>query len=468
MADEKRFTQGFESWRKVLASVDDITMRATVFEDAVKEIAGYVAKGLAKATAVDQIQDIAQAHGLIAHFGEDGLQTLVAAIFEHIETTAELKPPDGSSRTNGQKPPRIQILTRADFIMGFIPPDYLVDGILQRRFIYALTGQTGHAKTAVALHLAELVSSTDYNAMFGMHRVEKGRVIYFVGENSDDVRMRVIGSASKRTDDTTRDNIYFIPGTFDIDQMWATIEANAKSVGDVSLIIIDTSAAYFLGNEELSNTQMGAYARTLRRLTTLSGKPCVVVLCHPIKYVTDPSQLLPRGGGAYLAEMDGNLTLWRTSDDVVELHYNKIRGPGFQAMSFKLEPIKSPNLIDKKGRQLTTVRAVPISQREADQHDDKAEEDEDRVLAAMLNKPADHGGSFANWATGLGWVSESGEAYKKKVERLIGDLEKKKPRLTVKIRNKWQLTEEGKDAARQAALRFNRRKDAESQKSLEF
>jgi hypothetical protein len=45
-------------------------------------------------------------------------------------------------------------------------------------------------------------------------------------------------------------------------------------------------------------------------------------------------------------------------------------------------------------------------------------------------------------------------------------MEKKKPKLTTKIRNKWQLTEEGKDAARQAVLRFNRRKDSDSQKAL--
>jgi hypothetical protein len=53
----------------------------------------------------------------------------------------------------------------------------------------------------------------------------------------------------------------------------------------------------------------------------------VVVLCHPIKNVNDPAQLLPRGGGAFLAEMDGNLTVWKRDDDTVELHHTKIRGP---------------------------------------------------------------------------------------------------------------------------------------------
>jgi hypothetical protein len=472
MTIEDRFREGLANWRAVLASLGegDVPACATAFDEAAKDAAGYVAGGLPMATAIDALYEMAQAHGLVAALGEDGLQTRIAAAFAGVQRP----PPPGSNGPAKGKPsgpktaaaPR-KVLSQAEFILGFIPPDYLVEGILQRRFIYALTGQTGHAKTAVALHLAERVACLDRNAMFGSHRLEKGRVLYFVGENPDDIRMRVIGANSFRNDNPDKDTIYFLPGVFDIEQMWPTIEADGKVVGEFSLIIVDTSAAYFLGNEELSNTQMGAYARMLRRLTTLPGQPCVLVLCHPIKYVTDPSQLLPRGGGAYLAEMDGNLTLARTTDDIVELHYNKIRGPGFQAMSFKLEPIKSPALVDQKGRQITTVRAVPISQREEEQHTDKAEEDEDRVLAAMLNMPADHGGSFASWATNLGWQStETGEALKKKVERLVNDLEKKKPKLTVKIRNKWNLTEEGKDAARQAVLRFNRQQNTGSQKNL--
>jgi hypothetical protein len=302
--------------------------------------------------------------------------------------------------------------------------------------------------------------------MFGTHRVEKGRVLYLVGENADDVRMRIIGSDAQRKDNPTQDNIWFIPEVFDIPRALPQIEQQVQSLGDFSLVIVDTSAAYFLGDEELSNTQMGNHARALRRLTTLPGQPCVLVLCHPIKYVTEQSQLLPRGGSAYLAEMDGNLTLWRTSDEVVELHYNKIRGPGFEAMSLKLETIRSDALVDQKGRQISTVRAIPISQREEDQRTNKAEEDEDQVLAAMLIMPAENGGSFTNWANDIGWKSGSGEAYKKKVERLITSLEKKKPKLTVKIRNNWQLTEEGKDAARKAVLRFERKRIADDQKTM--
>ena len=69
-----------------------------------------------------------------------------------------------------------------------MPPDYLVDGVLQRRFIYLLTGRTSGGKTAIGLELMRAVACVDVNATFGGHLVEKGHVVYFVGENPDDVR----------------------------------------------------------------------------------------------------------------------------------------------------------------------------------------------------------------------------------------------------------------------------------------
>ncbi len=123
----------------------------------------------------------------------------------------------GSDDQSTHAPP--QILSKHDFLKDFEPPDYLVDGILQRRFIYALTGQTGHAKTAVALLIAQLVSSTS-EAALGNHRVEKGRVIYLVGENPDDTRMRVIGADALRDDNPGNDRISFIPGAFNIAGMY--------------------------------------------------------------------------------------------------------------------------------------------------------------------------------------------------------------------------------------------------------
>ena len=349
-------------------------------------------------------------------------------------------------------PGATRVSNKRQFMEGFIPPDYLVEGILHRRFIYALTGQTGHAKTAIALLIAQLVASMDRsNAVLGAHKVEKGQVCYFVGENPDDIRMRLIGADALRSDKPENDRIFFVAGVFNIGEMMTALCSEFEKRGGLDLIIVDTSAAYFLGADEISNTDMAKHARMLRQLTTLPGNPCVLVLCHPVKYVADREQLLPRGGGAFLAEMDGNLTIWKHDDILIELHHNKIRGPGFEPMTFKLDKIITPHLTDAKGRQLPTVRALHSSQSDEDRQNRRSLEDEDHVLTQLLKCP---GASMVEIALGNGWAFQSGEPAKSRVQKAITRLEKSKPSLIHKDRDKWVLTDNGKKVARVAAARF--------------
>lgn len=360
------------------------------------------------------------------------------------------------------------ILSKGEFVDGYIAPDYLFDGMLQRRFVYSLTGSTGHAKTALALLFAELVSTPGLSYL-GKHRVEHGRVIYFAGENPEDLRMRVIGADSCRSpsDRPLDDEISFIPGTFNIGQMFDALQNDILKLAGCDLIIIDTSAAYFLGNEEMSNTQMATHARMLRALTTLPGGPCVLVLCHPIKYVTEAHQLLPRGGGAFLAEMDGNLTVWK-HDDLVELHHNKIRGPGFEPMSFRLEPIRTDRLVDSKGRLLPTVRAVWLSEADEDRQTSKAHDDEDRVLVELLKMTDDERVSQAGIAKRLEWFFTDGEPAKSRVQRVLDRLEKSKSPLVRNDRGQYVLTEKGKESARKAALKIRADEERKTKAKEQF
>jgi hypothetical protein len=340
------------------------------------------------------------------------------------------------------------IKTLQEFLTGFVPPDYLLDGILQRQFIYSLTAQTGHGKTALALLIARLVGSSNPEAALGKHGAEKGQVVYFAGENPTDLCMRVVGDEHLCNDEMAR--ISFIPGTFSIEAMRARIEAEIKQLGGVDLVIVDTSAAYFNGKDELSNTEMGAHARMLRTLTTLPGGPCVLVLCHPVKHVTDPSQLLPRGGGAFLAEVDGNLTLWKHDGVLLDLHHtDKLRGPGFDPISLRLETVTTTRLMDKKGRLIPTVRAVWISDAETERATEDARSDEDALLKTMLIP----GQSIADLANACGWRTSSGEPHKSKVYRILKRLEKDK--LAVLKRGAWALTESGKTSGNAAAARLN-------------
>src|SRR5262249_33907131 len=356
------------------------------------------------------------------------------------------KPNQQQQNGNGQahRLEAIPFLSQAEFVKGFVPPTYLVDGVLQRRFIYALTGRTGHAKTAIALALAQAIGCEDQNANFGGHAVDKGQVCYFVGENADDVRARVIAINALRADDSSRDRIYYIPGAYAIPDLQARVELEAQRLGDFALIIIDTSAAYFPGDDEINNTQQGAYARMQRALTSIRGGPCVLALCHPAKYVMEPSLLVPRGGGAYLNEIDGNFTCWRAANLVEMRHTDTFRGPGFEPISFKIEKITTPKLVDAKGRLMPTVRAVTITEQEQAEESRRTRDDEDQLLVALLINP---NRSHADLARACKFFFENGEPAKSRLQRTLRRLQQSSPQLIRQNPKYWALSEEGRKAA---------------------
>jgi hypothetical protein len=135
--------------------------------------------------------------------------------------------------------------------------------------------------------------------------------------------------------------------------------------------------------------------------------------CHPTKYAAEPSQLLPRGGGAFLAEIDGNLTRLEGRGPA-RGPGDKMRGPGFEPISFRLEPVICPQLVDSKGRPVSTVRAVAISEAEEKAEAARSRPDEDALLGVMQTT-SDL--SIADMARELGWVSGRGEPQKSKVHR---------------------------------------------------
>lgn len=328
------------------------------------------------------------------------------------------------------------------FVAGFIPPDYHVDGVLQRRFIYSLTAPTGGGKTAILLLLA---ANTALGYPIGDHHVEKGRVLYLAGENPDDIRMRWIAMAQHLGFDINTISVHFIPGVFSIDEMAARVRQESDELGGFDLIIVDTSAAYFPGNDENDNVQMGAHARRLRTLTTMPGNPCVIVACHPVKNAGNDN-LLPRGGGAFIAEVDGNLVCLKR-DTIVDLSWQgKFRGPEFEPVGFELRSVNADKLKDKKGRSIHTVLAQPLSEQTRSEIQSRVRSDEDELL--LLLQKTDRT-SIASIAEALGWFSPTGKPYKTRAQR---GLNKLRDEGFVKLeRGRWRLTDKGQKEADRVA-----------------
>src|SRR5262249_3404695 len=128
------------------------------------------------------------------------------------------------------------------------------------------------------------------------------------------------------------------------------------------MLVVDTAAAYFPGEDDNQNVQMGEYGRILRSLTGCKGRPAIVVLSHLVKNA-ERDNLIPRGGGAFLNELDGNLTLWSEAlGETTTLHWQgKIRGADFAPVEFSLSPVSVPKLTDSWGRPFVSVVAQVLS-----------------------------------------------------------------------------------------------------------
>jgi hypothetical protein len=328
----------------------------------------------------------------------------------------------------------------AEFVANFVPPDYLIDGLIQRRYFYSMTAPTGAGKTCIAMRMAA-------HAALGLSldnkTVEKVRVLFFAGENPDDVRARWIKLCEEMGQNPEAMDAFFLPGAPPItsDQIRKKINAEAETNGPFGLVIVDTSAAYFQGDDENSNTQLGAHARKLRSLVDLPGGPTVIVTCHPTK-TPNMENLLPRGGGAFVAEVDGNLVCLKNGS-VVELHWHgKFRGPEFEPISFKLQPGTTDKLKDSKGRRIWTVTAKPITEAERSSLADTSHRKQDELLALMKAQPKL---SIAEQAEKLGWFNSKGEPYRSLVVRTRDALAKDK--LVERVRGDWVLTKAGIKAA---------------------
>ena len=233
-----------------------------------------------------------------------------------------------------------------------------------------------------------------------------------------------------------------MPGNFPLDADAAEllrqrIDATEHTYG---LIIGDSIAAYFSGDNENDNVQMGASARSWRVLSTCRGTPAVIGLAHPIKN-PDRESLLPRGGGAFIAEIDANLTLWAEGErETTTMHWSgKIRGADFTPVTFALTPVKLIGKEDRKGRPFMSVVAVAQSDEQAEKKLSKAISDENVVLELLRRYPDTTTRAIAENA---GWTDRDGKPLPSKVHRLLKSL--RTNQLVKHWRGKWVITDLGK------------------------
>lgn len=325
--------------------------------------------------------------------------------------------------------------TSGEFVHGFVPPEYLIDGVLQRRFCYSMTAQTGIGKTTVAMRL---MAHVDTGRRLGNLDVEKGTVLYLAGENPTDIQMRWLGLTKEMGIDPATADVHFLSGAMPLSGVAERITAEVTRKGlHLALVVVDTAAAYFEGDNENDNAQAVQHARRMRSLTELPGGPCVLVLCHPTKRAGD-DDLIPRGGGAFLAEVDGNIALQKRESLVAASVQGKFRGREFSPLHFELKTVFHPTLKDARGRDIPTVIARPVDETGKQQMAQANRTAEDNLLKAIFDNPR---ASLRSLAVVLGWLDSKQQPNAMKVSRSADVLARDK--LIRKHRASWELTEKG-------------------------
>lgn len=338
--------------------------------------------------------------------------------------------------TSSQTKPGSRILDGAAFLAGYTVPDWLIQGIVQRGRLYTCTSLTNHGKTAAWFYNACMVQAGREIAGLA---VDQANVLYLAGENPADLQGR--GVAMQRIYGL-KQMPYVLPLSFPmVEEEIERLKSECLAMGiPWGLIVGDTAASFFPGDDENNNVQAAAYGRGLRSLNDLPGNPAVVMLAHPVKGAQSPEQLVPRGGGALLNEVDGNLTCWSESlGEITRMHWTgKIRGPNFDPVQYKLRVVET-GLLDKNGAPDLSIIADFIDDFEAASNASQAIADQDAVLVHLNRCPT---WSQADVAQAMGWLSDAGKPIRWKAQRAIDKL--KSDRLVEFFRGKWRLTEKGK------------------------
>ena len=265
-----------------------------------------------------------------------------------------------------------KIKSSDEFLADLEPLEYLIDGILPTGVVYSLTGYPGHGKTTLALQFGLSVALGE---RFADRDVQHGDVLFLAGENPYNLKWQYAAALAARGV-TSAERMHFVEGHFSISAMIETLKAKMDELQDLKLVVIDSLQAFFEGEDDNANIKMVEAARQFREIGTIGSRPGVVVIAHPAGKEPKKDNLVPRGGGAFLAEIDGNLTVWCPGEDMQHLHHSpKFRGAGFDTIEFIMATHEFDHLTDTHGTPLKLKVSRPALLIEqvtrADRHDDQ-------------------------------------------------------------------------------------------------
>ena len=193
---------------------------------------------------------------------------------------------------------------------------YVIKGLIPAESLCSTYGASGSYKSFLAISWSCHVAT---GMAWGGRRVSKGAVIYIAGEGSMGVKRRVKAweiTYGKEVTDLCIVNAPVFPASPDyVEQVIRTAGLVKSRTGEnVRLIVIDTLARCFGGNDENDSRDMGAFIQGCDAIKQATGAT-VLVVHHSGKDETKGA----RGSSAFRAALDAEYRIGRENSDVTAL-----------------------------------------------------------------------------------------------------------------------------------------------------
>ena len=232
------------------------------------------------------------------------------------------------------------------------PPQWLVEGILERDCLVGLIGASGSGKSFVAVDLACSIAS---GTLFHGRATQPGNVLYVAGEGQRGLVARV--EAWCRTRDLNRNDLSFHISQQKIqmhnDDAVKHIAEEAKQIGNVVLIIIDTLARSFGGHNENSTQDMNHFINNCDEF--LTEERSVLVAHH-----SGHNHERARGNSAFYAALDTELNVKKFNNDITVTCTKMKDAPDFEPLNFLLVPIS----LEVEGQEFKTCHLEEVEPRQ--------------------------------------------------------------------------------------------------------
>lgn len=227
----------------------------------------------------------------------------------------------------------------------------LIKGLLDRGCMSVMYGDSNSGKTFTALDLCLHVA---LGWTWCKRRVRKSRVLYIAAEGGFGLVERL--RAFQLHHNITEVPFHVIPSAVDFRSSVADIEGvikEAKALGGVDLIVIDTLARAISGGDENSSVDMGMFVKNSDHLRQGTGAH-VMVIHHTGKDAARGA----RGHSSLRAATDTEIAVRKSDDKAITMEVTKQRdGRTGGKFSFKLEVV--PLGSDEDGDPITSCVLLP-------------------------------------------------------------------------------------------------------------